>query len=626
MNFLKSKIFRKIIYLIIGLGILNLIYFTYIFRPNIEKNIVGLENSIGKIQLQKIQKIIQTSATDLKVYEKMALQSKKDELKVLTSIALAIIDAKFKASTPQNTKQTKDEVLELLKQIKYANDDYFFVSDYESVLISHPYLRDADFKQTTDIYGNLIVPPMVEIAREKGEGFTSYWWKKNSSDDAIFEKLSFVKNYPPWGWVVGTGVYVDDIAAEVKKRKENLIASLKETLLSTKIGKSGYVYIFDDASRIIIHPNKELEGVDASKLINPTKNNSYILDDLMRAYKTGDKKYNYLWDKPGDIGNFSYEKISWIAYDPYFKWYIVSSGYVEEFYESSADVDEFIFYADLFITFVLIVIGILFFKNLLKPILKLAEYARVVKNGNLAIRYDEKIQDDETGVLATQFNEMLDTIQYQIKTLDSKVEEKTHALSFALTQKEILLREVQHRVKNNLNVINSIVGLQVFQDKQPSLESFITTLQHRINSMSLAHELLSKSKNTDRVEVKNYMTTLVSSLVEAYTNPTECVFEYEIDEIELKIDKLLSCGLIVNELVTNSIKHAFKATDNYIYLSIKQSDETITLQLKDSGDGFDGTLECGIGLELVKTLVSQLKGTIVFSADRKDTITINFKI
>ncbi len=375
---------------------------------------------------------------------------------------------------------------------------------------------------------------------------------------------------------------------------------------------------------MIIHPNKELEGIDASKLINPTKN-SYILDDLVNAYKTGDKTYHYLWDKPNDIGNFSYEKISWIEYNPYFKWYIVSSAYSEEFYESSEERDKFIFYAISFITLFLIFIAMYFSNNILKPILKLAEYARIVKDGNLDVRYNEKIQDDETGVLATQFNEMLDTIQYQIKTLDSKVEEKTQALSFALTQKEILLREVQHRVKNNLNVINSIVGLQVFQDKQPSLESFITTLQHRISSMSLAHELLNKSKNTDIVEVKNYMTTLVNSLVEAYSNPAECVCEYEIDDIELAIDKLLSCGLIVNEIVTNSIKHAFKASDNYIYLSIKRVDDTITLQLKDSGDGFDGTIECGIGLELVKTLVTQLKGTIVFSTE-KNTITINFKI
>jgi methyl-accepting chemotaxis protein len=76
-------------------------------------------------------------------------------------------------------KKFKDEVIELVSKLRYGDNNYFFISDYNSVLISHPYLKNKDFSNIKDIKGNLIVPPMVEIARKHGEGFYSYWWKKN---------------------------------------------------------------------------------------------------------------------------------------------------------------------------------------------------------------------------------------------------------------------------------------------------------------------------------------------------------------------------------------------------------------------------------------------------------------
>ena len=625
MNFKISKIFLKAIYVIAGLTAIYLLYIFLIFLPRIEESTVHLENTIGEIQLQKTAQIIKVSADELLTYKEMALQTKKDELKRLTNIAWSIVDSEFKSSNHKTTKEAKKYVLELLNKIEYANNDYFFVSNYQNILISHPYLQNTDFTNVQDIYGNLIVPPMVEIARKEGTGFTSYWWKKNTKNDEIYEKISFVKNFTPWEWVVGTGVYVDDIVKEVDKRKKMLLKKLKKILHTTKIGKSGYVYIFDETGKMIIHPNEKLEGKDGSKLRNPNKD-TYILTDLKDAYKNGDKKLHYLWDKPNDIGNYSYEKISWIEYDTHFKWYIVSTGYVEEFYESSNNMKLYIIYSVLFLSMLIIGIGFFFLRAILSPIVKLSEHAKKVRSGRLDVRYTDKITNDETGTLAIQFNQMLDTINTQIQDLDDKVDEKTQALQFALNEKEILLREVQHRVKNNLNVINSIIGLQAFQEKQPSIESFVLTLQQRINSMSLAHELLNKSKNIDSIDVKKYITTLVDSLIEAYDNPSTCACKYEIDEIELEIDKLLSCGLIVNELVTNSIKYAFKESHNYLYLSIKRSsDNTLSLTLKDNGKGFDNTIEYGIGLELVETLVNQLKGSIEFLPKESTTI-INFKI
>ncbi len=607
------------------LTILYLVYVFFIFLPRIEENTISLENSIGEIQLEKIAQIIQISAKNLQSYENLALQNKKNELQRLTNIVWDIVNTKYQSSTEKTTKESQQEVLTLLRKLTYANNDYFFVSNYNNILLSHPYLQGIDFTYIKDMNGNLIVPPMVEIARKKGFGFTRYWWKKNSDNNKIFEKLSFVKDFAPWQWVIGTGVYIDDIANEVQKRKEMLLLNLKKILASTKIGKSGYIYIFDESGKVVIHPNEALEGTDGSKIINPTTNR-YIMDDLIKAYKKGDKKLYYLWDKPDDIGNFSYEKISWIEYDPYFQWYIVSSGYVDEFYENSNNLKVYIIYSVIFVSIFLMIIGFVFLRKILVPVVKLAEYAKEVKHGRLDIRYRDKIEDDETGVLAVQFNEMLDIINNQIKNLDNEVEKKTQALTLALNEKEVLLREVQHRVKNNLNVINSIIGLQTFQEKQPPIESFIKTLQQRINSMSLAHELLNRSKNMDMINVPTYITTLVDSLIAAYDNPETCKCHYDIDDFELDIDKLLSCGLIINELVTNSIKHVFKGNPSYLYISAKCSGNSVILSLKDAGMGFDENVKDGIGLGLIKTLIYQLRGTVQFANPDNPVTVIKFKI
>jgi two-component sensor histidine kinase len=618
------KIFIKAF---IGVFTLVFIYFFFVFVffiPKIEKSTKSLENSIGKVQLEKTLQIIHDSASELEDYKELLLQQHKTELEKLTDVIWHLIQAQQQEHKDVSLHILQTETLNLIKKLQYGHHDYFYVSDYNFTIISHPYLQNKNFSKVTDVNGNLVVPPLVKIAREKGSGFYRYWWKKNNRDGTPYEKLTYAKDFAPWKWVIGTGVYLDDIQQGVILRRKKLINKLKIILHSTKIGDNGYVYIFDSKGNMIIHPNKNLEGKNFKKWQNPGKK-SYIFDDLVNAYFNGNKILYYNWDRPNDKGNYHYKKISWIEYDAYFDWYVCSSGYLNEFHQASNSLRKFIIYFVISITILLTILSLFFFRQIIRPAVELSKNAQEVINGNFKVRYKGKISKDEIGLLALQFNKMLDTINEQISTLDTKVSYKTKILSDTIHEKNILLKELNHRVKNNMYVINSIIGLQAFQENTTDVHAFIESIQHRIHSMALGHELLNKTNSFDKLNVQEYIPQLVDSLINAYIkHPDKCHCIYDLDYIILDIDKLLSCGLIVNELVTNSIKYAFKPDNNTLIVSFKKEGNKLSFSVYDHGKCFDIKEKKGIGLELVEMLVSQLDGSLHYECKNGSYITINF--
>ena len=626
---MSSKIFEKAFY---NALVLAIVYFILVFSllvPYIEKNSMALEERTGEIQLQKTVEIVKNTGLEMKAYATLALEKHKESLVRLTSIAKQII--KFKEEESQGLSEEgvlkkQKEALDIISQLTYNSDDYFYVSDYNSVLIAHPYLRYKDFSQIKDIDGHLIVPSLVDIAREKGSGFVQYRWKKNKTDNTIYHKLTYAEDFKPWSWVVGTGVYTDDIDKEISHRKSLLIERLKRLLRDTKIGKNGYVYIFDSHAKMIIHQDKNLEGRDIHKVPNP-QTNSMIFDDLVKAYSKGNKTLYYLWDVPNDRGNYIYQKVSWIDYDSYFDWYICSSGYLKDFHEHSQQLKSYLLYAIPLITAFITLLGLYLLRRILQPVIELSEIAKKVGDGDLHVRYKSDIHNDETGLLAKQFNYMLDTIHEHVETLDSKVKEKTKELSYSLKEKEILLKEIHHRVKNNLFIISSIIGIQEFQEKEITTSEIISSIQSRIKAIAMAHDMLSR-KNSDyqNISMPTYIKQLTSAIVSAMVvDNDKYKLICDIEQIELPLEKTLTVGLIINELITNAIKYAFGGSKYEIVVSMHKSREgDITLLVKDNGIGFDPSAPKGTGLELVEMSATQLHGKMKINTEKGTSIYIIF--
>ncbi len=190
-------------------------------------------------------------------------------------------------------------------------------------------------------------------------------------------------------------------------------------------------------------------------------------------------------------------------------------------------------------------------------------------------------------------------------------------ISASLQEKLILLREIHHRVKNNLQVISSLLNLQSgYIEDQKALEIFRES-QNRVRSMALIHEKLYQSKDLNKIEFPEYIKSLTQALFSSYNIGAERIaLRSDLEGISFEIDTAILCGLIINELVSNSLKHAFPSgTKGEVFIGLHGAGESsYTLIVRDNGIGFPANIDFrkteSLGLQLVTTLTDQLGGSI----------------
>ena len=191
-------------------------------------------------------------------------------------------------------------------------------------------------------------------------------------------------------------------------------------------------------------------------------------------------------------------------------------------------------------------------------------------------------------------------------------------ITAALREKEILLRELQHRVKNNLRLISTLLRLQSGYIKDKEVLAMFEESQNRIKSMALVHDKLYQFKDLGKIDIAHYIQELVTDLADSHgVEPDGIKLKINVHEVLLGIDTAIPCGLIINELVSNALKHAFPdGREGEIRIDFLRSvnNNTFTLIIKDNGIGFPKDVDFRntetMGLQLVNTLVKQLNGTI----------------
>ncbi|HHY00797.1 MAG TPA: sensor histidine kinase [Methanothermobacter sp.] len=205
-------------------------------------------------------------------------------------------------------------------------------------------------------------------------------------------------------------------------------------------------------------------------------------------------------------------------------------------------------------------------------------------------------------------------------------------LKKSLKEKEFLLREIHHRVKNNLQVILSLLSLQSQNLVDDLDQELFMESQYQIRSMALIHEKLYESDNISSINFSDYLETLLDSLIHnSDYNSSQISYELDVEEIELNIETSVPCGLILNELVFNFLKHSFMPdTEGKIIIRMhKESDQyLLNIAFKGSGNFVTESLMQGktnLGLNLVDVLVKQLDGSLKISHDKGTVYKIVFK-
>lgn len=191
-------------------------------------------------------------------------------------------------------------------------------------------------------------------------------------------------------------------------------------------------------------------------------------------------------------------------------------------------------------------------------------------------------------------------------------------LQTSLQEKELLLKEIHHRVKNNLQMVASLLMLQADTTDDPRMLKLIQDSEERIAAIALVHEYLYQSPNLARIAFNDYIQDLVEQIFTSYANP-HLELNLSLTPIEINIETALPCGLILNELVTNVLKYAFpNGRSGWLEIGLEQQGEMFCLSIADSGVGFPPQLNWqqspSLGFQLVRDLVRQLQGTIDISS------------
>ena len=189
-------------------------------------------------------------------------------------------------------------------------------------------------------------------------------------------------------------------------------------------------------------------------------------------------------------------------------------------------------------------------------------------------------------------------------------------------EKEILLKEVHHRVKNNLQIINSLIRLQSnFMNANNFKEKLIQT-ENRIRSMALIHEKLYKTGNLASLSVRNYIEELCINIIESYENHNVKIkLKFDLEEREYGIDTLIPIGLIINEALSNAMKHAFyDRSEGNVRISLQSANSYTRMTISDDGLGadlsFDELKEDSLGMELITSLTDQLDGKLILTTTK----------
>lgn len=205
-----------------------------------------------------------------------------------------------------------------------------------------------------------------------------------------------------------------------------------------------------------------------------------------------------------------------------------------------------------------------------------------------------------------------------------------NALRSSLKEKEVLLKEIHHRVKNNLQIVSSMLSLQREQLSDPHAIELFKESQSRVRSIALFHEKLYQSRDLARVEIAEYLKGLAHGLFATYgVSPDDIVLMVHAEDIPLGVDAAISCGLIVNELVSNSLKHAFPAQrKGQVEVSLRSAGTDVVLEVADNGAGFPVGLDfrspSTLGLKLVAIFTEQVGGTMDLTREGGTRFSLRF--
>lgn len=215
-------------------------------------------------------------------------------------------------------------------------------------------------------------------------------------------------------------------------------------------------------------------------------------------------------------------------------------------------------------------------------------------------------------------------------TVRNRVHKKTAKIQKSLGEKEALLREIHHRVKNNLSIISGLIELQLHSTDDEEARRVLKNSQSRIHSMAMIHEKLYQTNSLSQISLSSYIKELVETIHQTFAEQESVILEFDMEEVSVNLDTIIPCGLMINELVVNAFKHAFKNSGGILSIELKKEGERAELIVADNGPGMPADIKTeqkdSLGLLLINTFAAQLEAETELTSNNGTCFKIRFPL
>jgi len=211
-----------------------------------------------------------------------------------------------------------------------------------------------------------------------------------------------------------------------------------------------------------------------------------------------------------------------------------------------------------------------------------------------------------------------------------QLRERTADLTASLRERDVLLQEIHHRVKNNLQIISSLINMQIRRLQVEPSRTVLKECKTRVDTISLIHEKLYQSRDFSNVSFPDYARSLANTVLQVSEAASRVTLDHHVEAVSLPVSKAIPCGLILNELLTNALKHAYpEPRCGHIEIWLRRLPEAqLELQVRDNGIGMSNpdinAARTSIGLQLVSTLAEQLGGKVSITVDSGTSVSVRF--
>ena len=466
----KLLLLALITIVIVSLSIaINSIYSINKFSSN---NIEKYKNEAYAKKEEELKNYISLAMKTVEAYHKRTAPEKikievQDYLKEQTNFLLSILESEYeKLKDSLSPEELQDRLKSIVDATRYGKSGYFWVNDTNAVIITHPIkpaLNGKDMSSYEDKGGKKIFSEFAKVAKSNGEGFVDYVWPKPGFDKPQ-PKVSYVKLFKPYNWVIGTGEYVSDVTSKIQEEAKKAIAEMR-------YGKDGYFWINDSFPKMIMHPIKPaLIGKDLSNNSDVKGKKHFVEMVKVSTAKKEGGLVSYWWDRPGKKGD-PREKFSYVQKFEPWDWIIGTGAYVDNIEtdvgimkekakdEINSIIMNIVIFSLIAIIIVYLIYSYLIKRTIITPLEDLNKAVVDMTNNNSSNNEIKKTSNDEIGYLVDSFNGYISKLKSGYEE-DAKVIEEVDS--------------VIAKVNN---------GFYVYKIEKSSSNKQITSLRDSINSM-----------------------------------------------------------------------------------------------------------------------------------------------